>query len=220
MPSTSRPPSRYVPTRSRPSWSTPGYARVMRRLTEDMKRVVEEQRLAFAATVGADGTANLSPKGTIAVLDDEHLMFADLASPRTVENLRHNASIELNVVDPVTRTGYRFKGRGSVLGEGERFEQLVASYGTRDRSMARPPDRRRSGPCGSRPAAPGTAGAHRPRPDAHRSRSPGAPAVLSSDPAAADIERSRGVTPLTALHPRLGDPSRLAVDQSLPKVVD
>ena len=113
----------------------------MRRLTEDMKRVVEEQRLAFAATVGADGTANLSPKGTIAVLDDEHLMFADLASPRTVENLRHNASIELNVVDPVTRTGYRFKGRGSVLGEGERFEQLVASYGTRDRSIARPTER-------------------------------------------------------------------------------
>jgi uncharacterized protein len=113
----------------------------MGQLTEDMKRVVNEQRLAFAATVCADGTANLSPKGTIAVLDDDHLMFADLASPRTVENLRRNGSIELNVVDPVTRTGYRFKGRGAVIGEGERFEQLVASYGTGDRAVARPRER-------------------------------------------------------------------------------
>ena len=36
-------------------------------LTEDMKRVVTEQRLAFVATVCPDGTPNLSPKGTSAV---------------------------------------------------------------------------------------------------------------------------------------------------------
>ena len=45
-------------------------------LTSDMKRVVEEQRLGFVATVCADGTPNLSPKGTTAVWDDEHLVFA------------------------------------------------------------------------------------------------------------------------------------------------
>jgi hypothetical protein len=33
-------------------------------LTEDMKRVVREQRLGFIATVCPDGTPNLSPKGT------------------------------------------------------------------------------------------------------------------------------------------------------------
>jgi len=52
-----------------------------------MKQAVEDQRLAFVATVDADGTPNLSPKGTITVLDDDHLMFADLASPGTVANL-------------------------------------------------------------------------------------------------------------------------------------
>ena len=39
-------------------------------LTADMKRVVEQQRLGFVATVCADGTPNLSPKGTTAVWDD------------------------------------------------------------------------------------------------------------------------------------------------------
>lgn len=37
------------------------------RLTEEMQRLVEEQRLALVATVCPDGTPNLSPKGTIAV---------------------------------------------------------------------------------------------------------------------------------------------------------
>src|SRR5262245_6827803 len=75
-----------------------------------MRRVIAEQRLGFFATVCPDGTPNVSPKGTIAVWDDDHLVFLDLASPQTVENLRSNPAIEVNVVDQVVRKGYRFKG--------------------------------------------------------------------------------------------------------------
>ena len=35
------------------------------KLTDDMKRVVMEQPLAFVATVCPDGTPNLSPKGNM-----------------------------------------------------------------------------------------------------------------------------------------------------------
>src|SRR5712664_4067414 len=45
-------------------------------LSDDMKRVVREQRLGYIATVCPDGTPNLSPKGTTAVWDDDHLVFA------------------------------------------------------------------------------------------------------------------------------------------------
>lgn len=79
-------------------------------LTEDMKRVVHEQRLGFYATVCEDGSPNLSPKGTTYVLDDEHLLFADIRSPQTVANIRRGSLVEVNVVDPFARTGYRFKG--------------------------------------------------------------------------------------------------------------
>ena len=60
-------------------------------LTEDRKRVVTEQRLGFVATVCPDGTPNLSPKGTLAVWDDTHLVFIDIRSPNTVENIRRSA---------------------------------------------------------------------------------------------------------------------------------
>ena len=43
-------------------------------LTEDMKRVVREQRLGFFATVCPDGSPNLSPKGTTIVLDDDQVV--------------------------------------------------------------------------------------------------------------------------------------------------
>src|SRR5206468_1096817 len=97
-------------------------------LTEDMKRVVREQRLAFVATVCPDGTPNLSPKGTIAVWDDRHLVFADLRSPRTVANLRTNPAVEVNVVDPIARKGYRFKGTGEVLADGARREEIMVLF--------------------------------------------------------------------------------------------
>ena len=79
-------------------------------LTEDMKRVVREQGLGFYATVCEDGSPNLSPKGTTRVWDDDHLFFADIRSPQTVANIRRGSLVEVNVVDPFVRKGYRFKG--------------------------------------------------------------------------------------------------------------
>ena len=96
-----------------------------------MVRVVLEQRLGFHATVSADGRPNLSPKGTTTVYDDEHLMFAHIRSPQTVANVRANPAIEVNVVDPVARRGYRFRGRASVHEDGVVYERGLAILGER-----------------------------------------------------------------------------------------
>jgi len=97
-------------------------------LTADMKRVVEEQRLGFVATVCADGTPNLSPKGTTAVWDDDHLVFANLRSPGTIANLRLNPSLEINVVDPFVRKGYRFKGVATLIDSRPLYDRAIAFY--------------------------------------------------------------------------------------------
>ncbi len=105
-------------------------------LTEDMQRVVNEQRLGFVATVCPDGTPNLSPKGTTTVWDDDHLIFADICSPTTIANLRQNPALEINVVDVTLRKGYRFKGTATILSEGPQFEEMLAFY--RRRGSASP----------------------------------------------------------------------------------
>ncbi len=100
-------------------------------LTEDMKRVVQEQRLGFIATVCPDGTPNLSPKGTTTVWDDDHLVFADLRSPVTMANLHSNPALEINVVDTFLRKGYRFKGTATILTEGQIYDEVIARYRSR-----------------------------------------------------------------------------------------
>src|SRR5262249_1206717 len=100
-------------------------------LSPDMQRIVHEQRLGYVATVCPDGTPNLSPKGTTTVWDDDHLLFADLRSPRTVANLRIHPAVEINVVHPLARRGYRFKGTATVYTEGPVFTEIVAYYARR-----------------------------------------------------------------------------------------
>jgi predicted pyridoxine 5'-phosphate oxidase superfamily flavin-nucleotide-binding protein len=105
-------------------------------LTDDMRRMVDAE-LGFVATVCPDGTPNLSPKGTTAVWDEDHLVFADLRSPGTVENLRTNANVEINVVDQLVRKGYRFRGTGVVHTHGDLFERGVEFYEARGMVQAR-----------------------------------------------------------------------------------
>jgi hypothetical protein len=103
-------------------------AAVAFRFTSDMRRVIAEQVLAYVATVCPDNTPNLAAQGTLGVYDECHLIFADLKSPQTVSNLRLNPAIEINVVDPFLRCGYRFKGRGEVFHSGIAFERLRRFY--------------------------------------------------------------------------------------------
>src|SRR5262245_4981975 len=105
-------------------------------ISAEMRRLVDEQRLGFVATVSPDGTPNLSPKGTTAVWDDDHLVFANIRSPGTLANLRQNASLEVNVVCPFARKGYRFKGVATVLESGSVYDEVVAFY--RNRGVASP----------------------------------------------------------------------------------
>src|SRR6476659_6074716 len=125
--------SRSCPTlkRARANWPSRTGSTATGILTADMKRVVEEQRLGFVATVCPDGTPNLSPKGTTAVWDDDHLVFANIRSPGTLANLRQNANVEVNVVDPFLRKGYRFKGVAAVLESGTPYEHALAFYKAR-----------------------------------------------------------------------------------------
>jgi len=92
---------------------------------EKIKNFVNFQKLGYVATISPDDTPNLSPKGTISILDDSRLVFANIRSPQTIENLKKNSSIEINVIDPFSRTGYRFKGIATILSSGNDFEKIL-----------------------------------------------------------------------------------------------
>jgi len=98
-------------------------------LTTQIKEFVQKTKLGFIATICPDGTPNLSPKGTTIAWDDDHLAFADIHSPVTVQNLLNNPAVEINIVDVFTRKGYRFKGTAKIFSEGNLFNEVVSFYG-------------------------------------------------------------------------------------------
>jgi predicted pyridoxine 5'-phosphate oxidase superfamily flavin-nucleotide-binding protein len=91
----------------------------MATIDQDMREVIARAMLGFVATVCEDGSPNLSPKGSVMVYDDDHLIFMDQASPNTMANLRRDPRIEVNVIDVIRRRGYRFKGKARIMPPGD-----------------------------------------------------------------------------------------------------
>jgi len=99
----------------------------MSTITDDMVAIIRRAILSFVATVNEDGSPNLSPKASLMARSGK-LFFADINSPRTIKNLRHNPAIAINVVDVFSRRGYRFNGTGAVLGPGDPDFDFVADW--------------------------------------------------------------------------------------------
>jgi len=97
-------------------------------LTQEMKDFVNKQRMGFVATVSPDNSPNLSPKGTTVVYTDEHLIFTGIRSEHTLSNLEKNPLVDINVVNPIKRKGYRFKGTATILSEGKEFESILNQF--------------------------------------------------------------------------------------------
>ena len=105
-------------------------------LSAEMRRAVEREQLGFVATVRPDGTPALSPKGTTSVWTDSQLVFLHIHSEGTVANLAANSAIEINVVDPVARRGWRFRGHATVHSSGPVFDEVVRHFAALERPSA------------------------------------------------------------------------------------
>ena len=100
----------------------------MEKISESVKKFLDTQKLGYVATVSEDNTPNLSPKGTIISWDSSTLAFADIRSPNTMKNLEINPNLEINVVDPLLRKGFRFKGLGRIIKNGAIYEAILNHY--------------------------------------------------------------------------------------------
>lgn len=82
-------------------------------------------KMAWVATAASDGMPNATPKGSVQVIDDEHVVFADLFSRKTRENLRANPKVAITVADEATYKGYQIKGSAKLLESGLLFDQMA-----------------------------------------------------------------------------------------------
>ena len=116
-----------------PTEISKGYKEViMAKLTEEAKKTIGAIRPSLVATASKNGKPNVSAKGSLRVLDDEHLLFADVASPRTIANIKENPQVAVICLDAATRKGCRIWGKGEVFTSGELFDNTVAELASRN----------------------------------------------------------------------------------------
>lgn len=97
-------------------------------ITQEIKEFLDIQKLGYVATVTTDDKPNISPKGTIIGWTSEILAFADIRSPDTMKNLQNNSHVEINVIDPLLRKGYLFKGQAKIIKDGSLYEEILSHY--------------------------------------------------------------------------------------------
>jgi len=81
----------------------------------------------WVATASRDGMPNVAVKGSLQILDAEHLLFADLFSLKTRKNLAENPKIAVMVADNDTRKGYILKGAAELISQGPLYDQTAAA---------------------------------------------------------------------------------------------
>ncbi len=99
-------------------------------LSSEIKHFLNSQKLGYVATVTSDGKPNISPKGTIIPWTSDLLAFANIRSPDTMNNLKNNPLLEINVIDPLTRKGYLFSGTGKIIKDTPLYDKILAYYRT------------------------------------------------------------------------------------------
>lgn len=95
-------------------------------IPERVREFMEQDRLAYISTVSPDGVPNVAPKGSLVLLDDEHLVFADLYAGKTRSNLEKNPTIAVAIVNPAAYQGYQFKGTAELVDRGPAYDEVVA----------------------------------------------------------------------------------------------
>jgi len=82
-------------------------------------------KMGWVATCSKAGQPNVTPKGTLKFLDDQHVIFADLFSLKTRQNLLENPRVAVTVIDAGTGKGYQLKGQAELLTSGPLFEEMA-----------------------------------------------------------------------------------------------
>jgi uncharacterized protein len=105
---------------------------IMVKLTEDAKNAIGVIHPAYVATASKTGKPNVSAKGSLRVIDDEHVLFADVHSPRTITNIKENPQVAILCLDAVTHKGCRIWGKGEIINSGELFAKTAAAMAARN----------------------------------------------------------------------------------------
>lgn len=84
-------------------------------LNEQHKRLIEKSVLCWVATVNKDGQPNVSPKEVFELHTNNRLVFAVIASPNTLKNIKQHAKVGVSCLDIWTQKGVQMNGIAEII---------------------------------------------------------------------------------------------------------
>lgn len=82
-------------------------------LNTDLIEMAKRSVLCWLATSDENGQPNVSPKEVFSVVDEEHIVVANIASPSSARNIHINAKVCLSFIDVFAQKGFKVYGVAS-----------------------------------------------------------------------------------------------------------
>lgn len=94
--------------------------------TPEITAEVDAAVLCWMATVDDAGRPNVSPKEMFRVHDDARLLIAEIASPRSLRNVRQQSQVCVSVLDIFRQRGHKIEGTCRIISpEDTDFSELA-----------------------------------------------------------------------------------------------
>jgi len=97
----------------------------MAHLPANVVELLNGGHVVWVATIGPDGWPNIAIKGSGALVDSEHIFFADLFSKKTRDNLLSNPIVAVGIYDHDKRIAIQVKGHATLLDSGALYDEAA-----------------------------------------------------------------------------------------------
>ena len=84
------------------------------KLTKEIKEYIDKSVLCWLAT-SSENFPNVSPKEIFTSYGKEHLIIANIASPQSLRNIKHNPKVCVSFIDVLVQKGFQLKGMAEIV---------------------------------------------------------------------------------------------------------
>jgi len=81
----------------------------------ELKKSIDKAVLCWLASADTDLIPNVSPKEIFCHFEDKYLLIANIASPKSVKNIKSNPNICVSVLDILVQKGFQLKGTAEII---------------------------------------------------------------------------------------------------------
>lgn len=84
-------------------------------INEEVKKYIGKSVLCWLATSNKQNEPNVSPKEMFTYQDGQTLLIANIASPKSVNNIVYNPNVCVSFIDVFIQKGFKLKGKARII---------------------------------------------------------------------------------------------------------